>query len=322
MSVRQPVSELIQEYLFSLKVERSFSEHSLRAYAGDLELFQTWLAAEQIELEQLDNRGMRADIAYLAEPAKALETKPPKSDSPEIKHSTATVNRRLSAVRSFLRWLSDQRIFNATALLSKGLKNPHHLPRVISERDRETLLEDVPTDDPVSIRDAALLELMYATGARISELAALRTTDIKLEEMLIHLQGKGRKERIVPFHKEAFRKLTRYLSEARGQLIQTKKLKEGEALRVFIGVHGRPMSADSIRVVFKRCLAKAGLDSTLSPHDMRHSFATDMLIEGADLRSVQELLGHEHLATTQIYTHLSTKELKERVHKAHPRAEI
>ena len=302
--MKQDVASLIQAFLLSLKSERNYSEHSLRAYTGDLQIFSDWLEAEAIALKELDSRDIRSYLACLSEKG----------------HSKTTINRRLSAVRSFMRWLSEQGILDCAASSASGPKLPKKLPRVVSDADLEKLLEPIAIGEPADLRDNAIIELMYATGARISELAALRIVDIDAAEQLVHYWGKGNKERVVPLHKLALKKLELYLAEGRPRLIQTKKLNSSEAGRVFIGKSGRPMSADSIRVAFKRRLVLAGVDESIVPHDIRHSFATDLLTEGADLRSVQELLGHEHLATTQIYTHLSVGHLKEVTKQAHPRS--
>lgn len=295
-------TELIELFLQSLKSERNYSEHSLRAYTGDLAFFEEWLRTEEAHLQDLDSRTLRSYLALLSEKG----------------YSKTTINRRLSAVRSFLRWLSEQGIIEGSTTTA-GPKSPKQLPRVVSEADLNRLLQASTTGRPEDIRDDAILELMYATGARISELSSLRLKDIDSPEQLIHFWGKGKKERVVPLHKLSLNKLNRYVHEARPKLVQTKHLKGEDAGRVFIGKSGKPMSADSIRLAFKRRLVEAGLDSSITPHDMRHSFATTMLSSGADLRSVQELLGHEHLATTQVYTHLSIGHLQDVARRAHPR---
>lgn len=290
-------------YLQSLKSERNYSEHSIRAYEGDLKLFFEWLIPQGLTLEGLDKRSIRLYLALLSEAG----------------YSKTTINRRLSTVRSFLRWLSEQEILESAALSATGPKTPQQLPRVVSSADLAKLLESPNSHEPADIRDDALLELMYATGARISELAALRIQNIEAKENLIHYWGKGNKERVVPLHRLALEKLEHYLLEARPLLIKRQACSKKERDRVFIGKSGRPMSADSIRVAFKSRLTQAGLDHSITPHDLRHSFATDMLAAGADLRSVQELLGHEHLSTTQVYTHLSVSHLQEVTKRAHPR---
>ena len=301
---QQELASSIKAFLQSLKSERNFSEHSLRAYQTDLKGFAEWLLAEGFEYDHLDHRSMRS---YLA----ALNLKG---------YTKTTINRKLSAVRSFIRWLDKQGLADNSALSIAGPKLARHLPRVVSSADLDKLLEASASSEPTELRDDAILELMYATGARISELAALRLEDIDFAEQLLHLWGKGSKERIVPIYKLALTKLERYLQEARPLLVRTSKLPAADATRVFLGKSGKPLSADSVRVAFKKRLVKAGLDSSISPHDIRHSFATAMLTHGADLRSVQELLGHEHLTTTQIYTHLSVDHLKELTQRAHPRA--
>lgn len=301
-TMQSPLKEYIPVFLTSLKSERNYSEHTLRAYEGDLKLFEEWLNKEQLTLEELNSRSMRSYLALLSE--KGL--------------SKTTINRRLSAVRSLMKWLSEQGVVKGTATTS-GPKNPAKLPRVISESDLEHLLKPSETGSPADMCDDAILELMYATGARISEIAGLRLKDIDAAEHLIHFWGKGNKERVVPLHELSLSKLRRYLSEARPKLVDPKRVQPEDAGRVFIGPSGKPLSADSIRVRFKKRLLLTGLDSSITPHDMRHSFATHLLTNGVDLRSVQELLGHEHLATTQVYTHLSIGHLQETTRRAHPR---
>lgn len=297
-------SHLANSYLRSLKSERNYSDNSIRAYTGDLCLFQNWLIAEELTIEALDSRSMRTYLAYLFEQG----------------FSKPTINRRLSAVRSFMLWLTEQGLLDHAVITTTGPKNPRQLPRVVSDTDLERLLQPTVAPEPADLRDDALFELMYATGARISELSALRLIDIDASEQLVHYWGKGNKERIVPLHRLALKKLQRYLRNARPRLVQTHKILPKEAGRVFIGSSGKPMSADSIRVAFKRRLIRAGIDCSVTPHDIRHSFATNLLTHGADLRSVQVLLGHEHLATTQIYTHLSVGHLQDVTKRAHPRA--
>lgn len=294
--------ELVEDFLASLRSERNYSEHSVRAYEGDLTLFTYWLEEEQLKIEELSSRSFRSYLALLSEKG----------------YSKTTINRRLSAVRSFMRWLSEQGILQG-AVSTSGPKNPSQLPRVVSAQDLDKLLEPSGTGEPVDIRDDAIFELMYATGARISELSGLRLKDIDEAEQLIHFWGKGNKERVVPLHKLSLEKLNHYVRAARPSLVNTQKMQGEDAGRVFIGKSGKAMSADSIRVAFKKRLLKVGIDSSITPHDVRHSFATDMLTNGVDLRSVQELLGHEHLATTQVYTHLSIEHLQDTARKAHPR---
>ncbi|HIY50834.1 MAG TPA: tyrosine-type recombinase/integrase, partial [Candidatus Olsenella avicola] len=171
--------------------------------------------------------------------------------------------------------------------------------------------------DPAGLRDRALLELLYATGARISEAAGLSVSDVDLRARQVRLFGKGSKERVVPVYEAALDWVARYLGEGRPRLAARSKAPT-EAL--FLSVRGNPMSADALRTRFEAHVRLAGLDPELTPHAMRHTFATELLTGGADLRSVQELLGHESLSTTQVYTHLSVERLREAAARSHPRS--
>ena len=164
------------------------------------------------------------------------------------------------------------------------------------------------------MRDDALLELLYAAGLRVSEVSSLELARLDLNQGFVRVMGKGSKERLVPLHQKACQVLENYVLHARPVL-----KRDSESSYVFLSVHGRPLSTNTIRTVFKKKLHEAGLDESLSPHAMRHSFATDLLSGGADLRSVQEMLGHSSLSTTQIYTHLTSEHLKEVHHQSHPR---
>ena len=204
-------------------------------------------------------------------------------------YTTRTINRHLSAIRRLYRWMVSQDMVasDAAAALASP-KIAKTLPRTM-------------------------------TGARISEVARLDATDIDFAQAQVRLFGKGSKERVVPLYQRALESLRTYLREARPSLVARSKGKQTQAL--FVSVRGRAMSADALRTRFERCVALAGIDARITPHAMRHTYATELLQGGADLRSVQELLGHESLATTQIYTHLSVERLKEATRQAHPRGE-
>ena len=183
------------------------------------------------------------------------------------------------------------------------------------------LLATCDVSTPDGLRDRCFLELLAATGSRISEAAGLKVSDIDIARRQIRLFGKGAKERIVPLYDAAVETVLAYIESARPELLAKAKgpSKAGDAL--YISTRGNAMSADALRTVFERHVGIAGLDPTLTPHAMRHTYATELLANGADMRSVQELLGHANLATTQIYTHLSVERLKEATRQAHPRAE-
>ena len=235
-------------------------------------------------------------------------------------YARRTANRHLSSIKSFYRWLVvTGHISSSPAEVIQGPKQGKPLPRVIKQGDMERLLSvtlagknpgDISATD---LRDQALLELLYAAGLRVSEASGLLCSQVFMDEALLRVIGKGSKERIVPLHKKACLALARYFNEGRPALLK------GPNPYVFLSSRGNPMSANAVRAVFKRALGKAGLDLSLTPHAMRHSFATDLLAGGADLRSVQEMLGHASLSTTQIYTHMTPERLQEAHRKAHPR---
>ena len=304
------VDALLCEYLDALRYERGLSEHTLRGYSNDLQAFLRWCARRDVAPLAATHRQLRA---YLAEMDAARYTR-------------KTINRRLSSLRGFYRWMAFMGAIKADpAEALMGPKNSRHLPHVLKQRDMERLLAvHGPLDSqgnpreqtPADMRDQALFEFLYACGARISEAAGLRVRDVDFDAKLVKLFGKGSKERIVPLHDLCIRAMQSYLLHARPLLLEGKPATDS----FFVSNRGNPMSADAMRKRFKDTVRAAGLDDHLSPHDMRHTFATDLLDGEADLRSVQEMLGHASLSTTQVYTHLSAARLKEAHHQAHPRA--
>lgn len=303
MSTMSSFESLTDSFLAMLRIERNLSPHTIRAYSVDLADFNQWMRRQGISLAEFDHRSARH---YLAEMDLS-------------KYSRTTINRRLSAIKTFFSWLVETGELKANPLsVVSGPKQASHLPKPLVAQDISRLLEINDVSTPVGLRNQALLELFYASGARISEVAGLRISAIDFSQMQMTVMGKGSKQRIIPLHRLALRTLHEYLSMARPQLLNPS-LPQTDSL--FISTRGAAMSADSIRKVFKAILRQAGLDSSISPHDLRHTFATDLLEQGADLRSVQELLGHENLSTTQIYTHLSVGHLKTVHNQAHPRSQ-
>jgi integrase/recombinase XerD len=294
---------LIDSFLTMLAVERNLSPHTIRAYGSDLAGLCDWMERERLGLAQVDFRTIRR---YLAELDRARYTR-------------KTINRHLSAIKSFFAWLVECGELESESLeVVSGPKLSRRLPPTVAHDDVGRLLAVSDCSTPVGLRNQALLELLYASGARISEIAGLTTDSIDFERMQILVFGKGSKQRIIPLHRLALRRLHEYLTIARPKLAGAG---ETTTDALFLTTRGNAMSADSIRKMFKQALITAGLDVSLSPHALRHSFATDLLEGGADLRSVQEMLGHASLSTTQIYTHLSAAHLKEAHNRAHPRAE-
>lgn len=304
------VLALLDGYIGYLGAERGFSEHTIRNYRIDLDAFLRWCARHDVDPLNATHRQLRA---YLGEMDAA-------------RYARSTVNRRLSSLRGFYRWMNLVGAMDADpAEALAGPKRGKHLPHVLKQAEMERLLSlHGPVDahgnpreqTPGDMRDQAMLEFLYACGARISEAAGLRVGDVDFRSRLVKLFGKGGKERIVPLHDLCVEAMARYLELARPALLEGRPATD----RFFVSSKGNPMSADSLRARFKALVREAGLDDGLSPHDMRHTFATDLLDGDADLRSVQEMLGHASLSTTQVYTHLSTTRLKEAHHQAHPRA--
>ena len=302
MNTMTSQQSLIDSFLTMLRVERNLSPHTIRAYGVDLDDLDRWLQREQLSLTGFDHRAARR---YLAEMDRS-------------RYNRTTINRRLSAIKTFFSWLVEIGELKTDPLtVVSGPKQPRHLPSTIVSEDIERLLKANDLSTPVGLRNQAIIELFYASGARISEMAALRIDSIDFPQMLLTVFGKGSKQRIIPLHRLALRRLHEYLSLARPELARHT---DRPTDSLFLSTRGQAMSADAIRKMFKLSLRQAGIDESFSPHDLRHSFATDLLENGADLRSVQELLGHENLSTTQIYTHLSIAHLKRAHDQAHPRS--
>lgn len=290
----------VDAFCASLTQERNLSEHTARNYRIDLMDFGRWAARRGVKPLRATHRQVRM---YLGELDRA-------------QYSRRTVNRRLSALRTFFRWLIVHgHVKSDPVSVIQGPKAPKGLPHAIPVAQMEALLSVWNDDDsPVGGRNRALLEFLYACGARISEASGLLARDVSLRAGQAKLFGKGGKERIVPLHDAAVDAMGAYLRTAREDLLSGK-----ECPYFFVSERGGKMSSDSMRRVFKKSLAMAGIADSYTPHDMRHSFATDLVEGGADLRSVQELLGHSSLSTTQVYTHLSIAHLKEARRNAHPR---
>ena len=290
-----------KEFLRSLAIERGCSPHTVRAYAVDLFSYLSWAARAGEDPVHLDHKRFRRFLV----------------DLERAGYVKKTVSRRLSAVRSFFDYLNVRELVLTNPAAAAATPKPSRvLPRKTSTADLDRLLGVcAKSTDPEDLRDAAFLELLYATGARISEVAGLAVCDVSFESRSARLMGKGSKERRVPVHAKALEAVARYIALGREELLSEKPVSA-----LFVSVRGNAMSADSLRKVFKRRAAQAGLDPSLHPHDLRHSFATDMLEGGADLRSVQEMLGHASLSTTQVYTHLSLEHMRDTMKQAHPRS--
>ena len=291
---------LIDRFCDHLWLEDGLADLTLAAYRRDLKAFGNWLAQER--KHQLD-AAVAGDIeAYLAWRF-ARHTQP------------RSAARYTSALKRFYRYLLRENLISADPTLNlDSPKLPRALPKTLTEADVERLLDSADSDTPLGLRDRAMLETLYATGLRVSELVGLKLTSMNLNDGVLRVTGKGNKDRLVPLGEEAVGWLKRYLAEAR-LLLLDKQLSDA----VFVTARGEGMTRQGFWYLIKRCALVAGITRPLSPHTLRHAFATHLLNHGADLRVVQMLLGHSDISTTQIYTHVARERMKQLHAQHHPR---
>lgn len=296
----------VEEYLAWLVAERGRSPNTVSAYRRDLVAYVAWL------------RGRGLDTMSVAAPDLDRFVNDRRSHM-----APASLARQMTSIRNFHRFLVAEgtRRDDPTADLD-GVRVPAGLPKPLSEDDVERLIGSVTGDDPIACRDRALLELLYATGARISEVCGLSIGDLDLEAGLTRLYGKGEKERLVPVGRCAREALDIWLRDGRPAMVPTRWKRRGDAEAVFLDRRGGRLGRQAAWAIVVRHGERAGLAGHLSPHVLRHSCATHMLDHGADLRIVQEMLGHASISTTQVYTKVSQERLFEQYGKAHPRAAV
>ena len=311
-TIEQPLAQqrfehLMLDFLAYLEFERGLSRNTLDAYRTDLLQFGRFLARR--DLSALDAGS--GDVAdFLAELAAGNVDRPPAS--------TATIHRKSACLRSFYRHVRREglRDSDPTATLSPPRRS-RKLPQVLTRGEIDRLLAQPRGTEPAALRDRALLELMYACGLRASEAIGLELTDVDLEERVLRARGKGSKERVVPIGQAAVRALRTYLERGRPGLV-----KGASESRLFVNFRGGALTRQGLYKIVRRHAATANLADRMSPHTLRHTFATHLLAGGCDLRSVQEMLGHADVSTTQLYTHLSSQRLKDVYFRAHPRATV
>jgi integrase/recombinase XerC len=299
------VKNEIGDFLDYLTYERNVSGNTVSAYRDDLESFVSFLCndylvlgRDQLDLRRVDHLTVRSYLGHLA----------------RRKLSRSSMARHLSALRSFFKYLMREAVVEtnpARAVATPKREKP--LPAVMQPAEVALLIEQPDGAEKLGLRDRAFLELLYASGLRISELVGIDTDDLELRGRLVKVHGKGSKERIVPFGSKAEEALRAWVA-VRGELVR-----DPDEQAVFVNYRGERITARSVRRLFDGYLRKAALRAGISPHTMRHSFATHLLNAGADLRSIQELLGHASLSTTQKYTHLNDWQLIAVYKKAHPR---
>ncbi len=337
-------NKLIQEFIDYLNHEKHFSVHTVKCYSADLRQFIGFLgntksdtnqtatlnANNQIASESVAYKNGNADSGAIAV---AVDTKNIEqillsvdvnvlrsflAHLNEQNYSKTTSARKLATLRSFYKFLVRRGHLETSPVVSiRTPKQEKRLPRCLEPEQVSALLNCPDTNNMLGSRDRAILETLYSSGLRVSELVGLNLSDVDFLGEGLHLRGKGKKERLSPIGSSALQSIQRYLTHRDGDLRKEKF----DPNALFINKHGQRLSTRSVRRKLDKYLKQAGLDPRISPHTLRHSFATHMLNNGADLRVVQELLGHRSLSTTQIYTHLTTNKMKKVYEESHPRAQ-
>jgi integrase/recombinase XerD len=296
---------LIDSYLDHLRVERRLAAHTLESYSRDLRALTRFAAGRKTRLDALDRHALEAFVRQ--QMAEGL--------------SPRTVARSVAGVRGFYRFLVIERHLKASP--ADDLKAPRAwpaLPKFLSFADVDQLIAAPDVSTPLGLRDRAMIEVLYATGMRVSELIAVRGADLHLDAEYLTCIGKGNKERLIPIGGTATQWIVRYQREARPMLVATRgQQREGPDARLFVNARGGPLSRIGFWKILKGHGLRAGLPRSLSPHVLRHSFATHLLERGADLRAIQLMLGHADLSTTQIYTHVLEARLRSVYDRFHPR---
>ena len=323
-TIEKPIVErrfehLVLDFLAYLEFERGLSRNTLDAYRTDLLQFGRFLAER--DLSALDAKP--SDVADFLEAlakggAVGNAGSAPGGAAPRPPASPATIHRKSACLRSFYRHLRRDGLLDTdpTATLSTPRRS-RKLPHVLTRGEIEKLLSQPRGTEPAALRDRALLELMYACGLRASEAIGLELMDVDIQEGVLRARGKGSKERLVPIGQAALRALGMYLERGRPALV-----KGAPEAHLFVNFRGGQLTRQGLYKIVRRHAVTAGLADRMSPHTLRHTFATHLLAGGCDLRSVQEMLGHADVSTTQLYTHLSSERLKDVYFRAHPRATV
>ncbi len=343
-----PMTDAFSKYLLD---ERHFSPYTARCYGADLRQFVEFLMAQNKaeinpakEAEAYKQREDQVTAAGGKKPAPSGAVAGTISPSTitriimtanadlirsflahlgEQHYSAATMARKIATLRSFYKWAERRGVADSNPMvLIRTPRQGKRLPKAITIEQVEKLLAAPDDRDVLGLRDRAMLETLYSTGIRVSELVGLELEDMDLSGEALKIRGKGKKERVVPLGSHAIGAVRRYMDLMRGDPRFANVWVEGRKIRpLFVNKHGGRLSSRSVRRKLDKYLKQVGLDPTISPHTLRHSFATHLLDNGADLRSVQELLGHQSLSTTQVYTHLTTQRMQNAYNQAHPRAE-
>lgn len=322
----------IDEFIAHVQAERGFSPHTASAYRRDLEQYARWMLKNGLSAPR------QIETAHVTQWMHDLRACAPENSHGGRLYAPASVARKLAAARSWHKFLAREREYPDPAARLESIKTARKLPRVLSVEQVRALLEAPRGADLIATRDRAILELLYAAGLRASELCALRISDLDLENGLVRPRGKGDKERLVPLSRASMRALEEYLGGARPQLLGVQFETGGAPKRgrprkiappirrsrrsatLFVEAGGDALARLNLHSLLKRYAREADLPDWVTPHTLRHCFATHLLHNGADLRAIQEMLGHGDIATTQIYTHVETHHLRASFKRAHPRA--
>lgn len=294
------MKDTINDFLDYITLEKGLTNNTKDSYSYDLECFENYFGNQKIN--NIKEQDLTQYLKYL---------------SKEKKLSSRSIERHLTTLRGFYKYLKKMNVVDTDITINiDNLKLEKHLPTTLEPDEIDKLL-DIKLDTPFNIRTKAMLEIMYSSGLRVSELVSLTINDIDMYNNTIIVNGKGRKERIVPIGEIAKEALSNYLS-CRNSLI---KKKNGNPNELFLNNHGLPITRNGFNFLLNNILEEKGIKKKVSPHTIRHSFATHMLDNGADLRTIQELLGHSDIVTTRIYTHISKKQIQENYNKFEKRGE-
>ena len=304
MGLSEITKRYLKDFLIYLEVEKNFSSHTIRAYNSDILSFLLWL--DTTPLEQTDHTKLKDYLVFIQ----------------RFNYSKTTLSRKIAAIRTFYRFLYREKIIETNPANSvHAPKKNKSLPKFLTGKEIEQILNNIKISTPAGYRNRTILELLYATGMRISELSNLNFGNLNLEENEITVMGKGAKERIVLVSARAKDFLEKYIKTVRDMIAEEgTALSDSENSPVFINKTGYRLQPQSIRAVLNDIVKKIELPKKVTPHVFRHSFATKLLENGADLRVGQERLGHASISNTQIYTHVSTERLKAVYDNTHPRA--
>ena len=291
----------LEQFIRYVQIEKNFSTHTVREYESDLRDFFAFLHTEGIQnITEVEYIHARLYVTKLYDEQKAR----------------TSISRKISSIRSFFRFLNrEQNIDDAPFRSLYHPKKEERLPSFFYEEELQQLFEKNEGNEPMQLRNMALLEILYATGMRVSECVSLELTDIDFHYSIVRVMGKGRKERIIPFGQFAHDALTRYIEQVRPTL-----MKKTHHQKVFVNMRGGELTARGVRYILSEMIDNASMHTKIYPHMLRHTFATHLLNNGADMRTVQELLGHANLSSTQIYTHVTKEALRKTYMNSHPRA--